>query len=179
MNEAAAAAAPESPFRLLVRRLWRHGAARSSLIVLMLMALAVVLVPLLSPYPYDRQDLDLIGQPTAPDAQHWFGTDELGQDSLTRLFYGGRISLAVGLASALVATVVGTAVGALAGFFGGFIEALLMRLTRRGAVGAAAAFGAPALRDFQAQPAAAGGHHRGAHLDGNRPGGTRAIPDAS
>jgi peptide/nickel transport system permease protein len=129
MNEVALEAAPQSPFRLLMQRLWRHGAARRSLVLLVLMTAAVVLVPLLSPYPYDQQDLGLIGQPTAPNALHWFGTDELGQDSMTRLFYGGRISLAVGLASALVATLLGTAIGALAGFFGGLTETLLMRFT--------------------------------------------------
>ena len=129
MNDLTLAAEPLSPFRLLILRLWRHGPARSSLVLLGLMTAAVMLVPLLSPYPYDQQDLELIGQPSAPSALHWLGTDELGQDSLTRLFYGGRISLAVGLASALVATLLGTAVGALAGFFGGFVETVLMRLT--------------------------------------------------
>jgi peptide/nickel transport system permease protein len=113
----------------LLRRLLEHRAAWLSLVFLLTLALSVVIVPWVSPYAYDLQDLELIGQPVAPDRAHWFGTDELGQDSLTRAFFGGRISLAVGLASALVATLVGTAIGALAGFFGGLVDAALMRLT--------------------------------------------------
>lgn len=130
MNEAVfGAAAPQSPWRLLLRRLLRHGAARAGLLFLLALAVVVVAVPWVSPYEYDGQDLDLIGQPAPPDAAHWFGTDALGQDSLTRVCYGGRISLAVGLASALIATLLGTAVGALAGFFGGIVDTALMRFT--------------------------------------------------
>jgi peptide/nickel transport system permease protein len=113
----------------LLGRLLEHRAAWVSLVFLMTLALSVVVVPWVSPYGYDLQDLELIGQPVGPDHAHWFGTDELGQDALTRVFFGGRISLAVGLASALVATLVGTAIGALAGFFGGLVDTALMRLT--------------------------------------------------
>jgi peptide/nickel transport system permease protein len=120
---------PQSPWRRLLRRLLEHRAACISLAFLATLTLTVIMVPLLSPYDYDRQDLELIGQPVRPDRAHWFGTDELGQDSLTRVFFGGRISLSVGLASALVATMLGTAIGAMAGFFGGWIDTLLMRLT--------------------------------------------------
>ena len=95
MNELALSGSSESPWKLLSRRLLRHQAARASVVFLTLLALAVILVPLLSPYEYDQQDLELIGQPSHPNAAHWFGTDELGQDSFTRVFYGGRISLAV------------------------------------------------------------------------------------
>ncbi len=90
---------------------------------------AVVLGPWLSPYAYDQQSLALLGQPTAPSAAHWLGTDELGRDALTRVLAGGRISLAVGVASAVVATAIGTLVGALAGYFGGWVDSLLMRFT--------------------------------------------------
>jgi peptide/nickel transport system permease protein len=124
-----AAAIPQSPWRLCLRRLLRDAPARVSLGFLAVLAAAVILVPVCSPYAYDRQDLELIGQPAAPDAAHWFGTDTLGEDSLTRAFYGGRISLLVGLASALVSTLVGTAIGALAGFFGGRVDQWLMRGT--------------------------------------------------
>jgi peptide/nickel transport system permease protein len=128
MNETGPAG-PQSPGRLLLRRLLAHRPAVASLIFLAVLALLVILVPMVSPYDYDLQDLDLIGQPAHPDATHWFGTDELGQDLLTRVFYGGRISLAVGLSAALVATLAGTAIGALAGFYGGWVDAVLMRLT--------------------------------------------------
>jgi peptide/nickel transport system permease protein len=125
----AATAHPRSRGRSFLRRLLRASPARVSLGFLLLLAATVILVPLCSPYAYDQQDLDLIGQPAAPDGAHWFGTDTLGEDSLTRVFYGGRISLCVGLASALVATLLGTAIGALAGFFGGRVDQWLMRGT--------------------------------------------------
>jgi len=124
-----AAANPQSPWRLFLRRLLGSAPSRVSLAFLVVLTAAVILVPLCSPYAYDRQDLELIGQPAAPDAAHWFGTDTLGEDSLTRAFYGGRISLIVGLASALVSTLLGTAIGALAGFFGGRVDQWLMRGT--------------------------------------------------
>ena len=105
------------------------GSALASLAILVAIAVATVAGPWLSPYAYDQQALALIGQPTAPTLAHWLGTDELGRDALTRLLYGGRISLAVGLAGALVATAIGTLVGALAGYFGGWVDGLLMRFT--------------------------------------------------
>jgi peptide/nickel transport system permease protein len=129
MNELVISGPSQSPWKLLSRRLLRDHTARASLVFLTLLALAVILLPIMSPYEYDQQDLALIGQPSPPTAAHWLGTDELGQDSFTRVFYGGRISLAVGLASALVATLVGTAIGALAGFFGALVETALMRFT--------------------------------------------------
>ena len=64
-----------------------------------------------------------------PSMAHLLGTDQLGRDALSRLLYGGRISLAVGLASALISTAVGTAVGAWAGFHRGWVDIVLMRLT--------------------------------------------------
>ncbi len=103
--------------------------ARFGLAILALIAAACVFGPWLSTYAYDEQALALLGAPTAPSAAHWLGTDELGRDTLTRLLYGGRISLAVGLAGAAVATTFGTAIGALAGYFGGWIDSLLMRFT--------------------------------------------------
>jgi peptide/nickel transport system permease protein len=107
----------------------RLGPAAAGSIVLAAMAAAVILGPWLSPYAYDQQDLALLGTPAAPSAAHWLGTDELGRDGLTRLLYGGRISLAVGLSCAIVATGFGTLVGATAGFFGGWVDQALMRFT--------------------------------------------------
>lgn len=99
------------------------------LAILLAISAAAILGPLLSPYRYDQQALELLGRPLPPSAIHWLGTDELGRDVLTRLLYGGRISLAVGLIGALVATLVGTIIGALAGYFGGWTDRLLMRFT--------------------------------------------------
>ena len=122
-------AAGRSPMFRMLQALLSHRPACVGLGFLAVLALLVAIGPLLSPYRFDAQDLDLIGQPGAPDARHWFGTDELGRDLLTRLLQGGRISLAVGLASALVSTSLGMVVGAPAGFYGGRVDQLLMRLT--------------------------------------------------
>jgi peptide/nickel transport system permease protein len=99
------------------------------LAILASVAAAAILGPALSPYRYDEQAVDLLGRPLPPSPLHWLGTDELGRDVLTRLLYGGRISLAVGLIGAVVATLLGTIIGALAGYFGGWTDRLLMRFT--------------------------------------------------
>ena len=111
------------------RKLTPPRPATFAVLFLLGMAILVALGPVLSPYHFDQQDLDLIGRPTAPRPQHWLGTDELGRDLLTRLLVGGRISLAVGLASAVVSTLLGTLVGGLAGFYGRLVDQALMRLT--------------------------------------------------
>jgi len=83
--------------------------------------------PLLAPYPFDAIDLGSIRQP--PSWQHWMGTDDLGRDLLTRVLYGGRISILIGIFSALIGTGLGSFIGAVAGFFGGRMDNLLMRFT--------------------------------------------------
>ncbi len=83
--------------------------------------------PALAPYAPER--IDLASRRQAPSARHWFGTDELGRDVLTRVLYGARISLAVGLLSAAVAAASGVAIGGTAGYLGGTVDAVLMRVT--------------------------------------------------
>lgn len=93
--------------------------------VVFLFSLALF-APLLSPYDYDMQDLPARLMP--PNRNHWFGTDELGRDILSRVLYGSRISMFVGVAVVGLASGVGLFVGTLAGFYGGWIDELLMRL---------------------------------------------------
>jgi peptide/nickel transport system permease protein len=112
-----------------VRRFLKHRPAVAGTAFLLLMAAATIVGPQLLPYGYDEQDLNLIGSPGEMTQSHWLGTDELGRDALTRLLYGGRVSLAVGLAGALIATSLGTIIGALAGFYRGAVDSLLMRFT--------------------------------------------------
>ena len=95
--------------------------------VLGLMALAVASGPLIWQVPIN--DIDFTAQLTAPSWTHPFGTDDLGQDLLARMLYGGRISLAVGLSAMLIAIVVGTLVGAIAGMSRGAVDMALMWLT--------------------------------------------------
>jgi len=116
-----------SPWREAWRRFRRHRMAYASLFVLLALVLAVVLGPLLWQVPIN--EIDFTAQLRGPSLKHPFGTDDLGQDLLARMLYGGRISLAVGLAAMLMAIVVGVLVGAIAGSSGGRVDAALMWLT--------------------------------------------------
>ncbi|MFC4453973.1 oligopeptide ABC transporter permease [Deinococcus sonorensis] len=113
----------------LLRRFLRHRLAVLGLTVLLLLALLAILAPTIAPYTFDGQDLDIIGQPQPPSRAHLMGTDQLGRDAFTRMLYGARISLLVGLFSALLATGLGTLIGALAGYYRGVIDTILMRFT--------------------------------------------------
>ena len=108
------------------RRFRRHPGAIVGAIVLGLLTLAVVLAPL-SPYDPEISDLPARFQP--PSWQHPMGTDALGRDLLTRVLYGGRISLMVGLLVVAISLAIGVPIGALAGFYGGRVDSILMRLT--------------------------------------------------
>jgi peptide/nickel transport system permease protein len=88
---------------------------------------AALAAPIVAPYTPDRIDLSVRRE--APSAAHLFGTDELGRDVFSRVIYGARVSLAVGLFSAAVAGASGVAIGGIAGYVGGAADALLMRAT--------------------------------------------------
>lgn len=79
--------------------------------------------------PYNPDMVDLMSIRAKPSLKHWLGCDDLGRDLLTRLLYGGRISLAVGLASALLSMTLGTLIGAIAGYFGGWLDSMMMQFT--------------------------------------------------
>jgi len=116
-----------SPALEIGRRFVRHRLAIASTMILATMLLAVALGPLLWRVPIN--DIDFSAHLEGPSWNHPFGTDDLGQDLLARMLYGGRISLEVGLAAMLVAIIVGTAIGAIAGMSRGSIDAALMWLT--------------------------------------------------
>jgi peptide/nickel transport system permease protein len=109
------------------RRFRRHHLALAGTAVLAAMMLAVLLGPLLWRVPIN--EIDFAARLSMPDFTHPFGTDDLGQDLLARMLYGGRISLAVGLAAMLVAIIAGTVIGAVAGISRGGVDAALMWLT--------------------------------------------------
>jgi peptide/nickel transport system permease protein len=109
------------------RRFRRHRLAMVGVLVLTAMVAAVVIGPFVYRVPID--EIDFKAKLKAPSAAHPFGTDDLGQDILARILYGGRISLAVGVVAMLIGICVGTTVGAIAGQFGGVIDSILMRVT--------------------------------------------------
>jgi peptide/nickel transport system permease protein len=109
------------------RRFRRHRLAMVGLIVLTSMVVAVVAGPFVYRVPVD--EIDFRAKLKGPSSAHPLGTDDLGQDILARILYGGRISLAVGVVAMLIGVCVGTTVGAVAGQFGGATDSVLMRVT--------------------------------------------------
>ena len=109
------------------RRFRRHRLAIVGASVLAVMVVAVLVGPLVYRVPIN--DIDFKAKLKGPSWAHPLGTDDLGQDLLARMLYGGRISLAVGVAAMLIAISVGTAVGAVAGHAGGWMDQSLMRIT--------------------------------------------------
>lgn len=125
-----AAVAGQSLTRDAWRRLQKNRMAMLGLCVTVgLTALCFLGPPVLyALFRYDFETQNLSYGARAPSAQHWFGTDYFGRDLLTRVLYGGQISLTVGLLAAAVAAGIGTLYGALSGYFGGRIDALMMRI---------------------------------------------------
>ncbi len=109
------------------RRFRRHRLAMVGALVLLLMVSAVLVGPLGHRVPIN--EIDFRAKLQGPSWAHPLGTDDLGQDLLARMLYGGRISLAVGVMAMLIAITVGTLVGAVSGYVGGMIDHALMRIT--------------------------------------------------
>ena len=117
----------EEGFWDLIRRMARENkTAVISFAVIVLMILAASLAPFLT--PYEENDMDLLHRLSPPSAEHLLGTDEGGRDVLTRLLYGARVSLLIGVVPALLSLVLGSALGVLAGYRGGLTDAIIMRL---------------------------------------------------
>ena len=93
--------------------------------LIFVLCVIAVLAPWISPYPFDEQFLDRVL--AAPNTEFWLGTDSLGRDMLSRLIYGARVSMAVGLVTAVVSLIIGILVGAVSGWFGGLMDSFLMR----------------------------------------------------
>jgi peptide/nickel transport system permease protein len=117
----------ESPARRALRRLFRRKAAVAGLIVIVSFILLALLAPLISPYDAIATSWAQVRKP--PSALHWFGTDELGRDILSRVIYGARASLLAGLISVTIAMSIGVPLGLLAGYRGGLVDALIGRIT--------------------------------------------------
>jgi oligopeptide transport system permease protein len=106
-------------------RLRRNRLAVVGAVLIISLALASIIVPLISPYEFDEQNLNAVLE--GPSHAHLLGTDGLGRDVFTRLFYGARTSLAVGVFTQLIVLAIGLPIGALAGYAGGRVDNLLMR----------------------------------------------------
>ncbi|MDD4871048.1 MAG: ABC transporter permease [Kiritimatiellae bacterium] len=108
------------------QRLKMNRLAIVSLVFLILLSIICAIATWIAPYPYDLQNL-AIGA-SSPSIRHWFGTDILGRDLLTRLLYGGQISLLVGLCATMVSLLIGVPYGMFSGYCGGKTDAFMMRI---------------------------------------------------
>ncbi|MCR5842659.1 MAG: ABC transporter permease [Oscillospiraceae bacterium] len=114
--------------RKTIRRLFRSNALFTiGIIICMLWILAAIFAPWIAPYDPIEQDLTV--RLKAPSGDHWFGTDQFGQDIFSRVIYGGRYSLLAGLLTVVIAGAIGTMYGAVAGYIGGRVDAVMMRIS--------------------------------------------------
>jgi len=116
----------ESPWRIALRILVRNRVAMSGLAILVIMSLLAVLAPAIA--PYDPDAVDILHQLEAPSQAHILGTDLYGRDIFSRILYGGRITLVVGLIAVGIAASIGIVLGLIAGFYGGALDSIIMRL---------------------------------------------------
>ena len=126
-NATTLASRPSRTFgRDTLRRLNRDKVAIAGLIVIVISILAAIAAPLIS--PHDPTDQHVLSAFTPPSRQYLLGSDEFGRDILSRIIWGGRISLRVGLLSIAIAAVVGVSLGVVSGYYGGVIDTLVMRI---------------------------------------------------
>lgn len=115
-----------SMFKYTMIRLKRNYLAIAGFAIILVLIVCAVFADQLAPYAYDEQDYMMIRKP--PTVKHLLGTDEFGRDVLSRLIYGARISLQVGLIAVSISLVLGGTIGAIAGYFGGRLDNILMRI---------------------------------------------------
>ena len=116
-----------SQLKEIWRRFRRNKQAMVGMCMLLLMIFSAIFASVIS--PYDPLQQDIINRLQPPSAAHFFGTDELGRDIFSRILYGSRISLTVGLIAVSISSVVGCALGAIAGYYGGVLHNVIMRCT--------------------------------------------------
>ncbi len=112
-------------FGAFLLRLFRHRVGFAAAIVVLLITLAAVFAPIIAQYP--PNDIDADARLANPGGSHWFGADSLGRDLFSRLLYGARISLLVGLLSVSLSAVIGTLLGVIAGYYSGWRDNAIMR----------------------------------------------------
>ncbi|MCA9858102.1 MAG: ABC transporter permease [Thermomicrobiales bacterium] len=111
---------------VVLRRLLKARMAPLGLVICALVMLCAIFAPLLA--PYDPAKTDILNALQSPSRSHWLGTDDLGRDILSRVIYGARVSLLVGIVAVGAALAIGTAIGISAGYFGGRVDNVAMRL---------------------------------------------------
>ena len=111
--------------RALFRRFAQNRLALFGLFLVLVLVICALFADLIAPYGFKQQIRGAYRQP--PSRDHWFGTDNTGRDILSRVIFGARISLKVGILATMISLTIGTIFGALSGYFGGAIDSLMMR----------------------------------------------------
>lgn len=104
----------------------KNPGARVGLIIFLVIAIVCFLSPLIAPYDYNEMDMTQMFQ--GPSIKHWFGTDKFGRDIFSRMMYGGRYSIIMGLCAAIFGSAIGIVIGSISGYFGGTVETVIMRI---------------------------------------------------
>ena len=110
----------------LLQKALQNPLSKAGFVIIVLVFLLAMLAPIIA--PYDPNDINVKAILLSPSWQHWMGTDGLGRDVLSRMLYGGRISLLVGLVAVGIATAIGIVLGAIAGYYRGWVDTFIMRL---------------------------------------------------
>ena len=124
---AAAAPANAKPWQRAVRRLLKRRGAMVGAVVVLFFVVVAVAAPLIAPYEPVATSWSAVRKP--PSLEHWFGTDEIGRDVLSRVIFGARASLLAGVVSVCISLACGVPIGLISGYVGGFLDGLLMRIT--------------------------------------------------
>lgn len=115
-----------SPFQLVIKRFKKNKRAIVGLIIVFIFLVVSLLAPWIAPYSPFEQNMDNLLEP--PSIKHLFGTDQFGRDVLSRIIYGARISLMIGIVGVGIAIIIGVSLGTLAGYFGGKVDSFIMRI---------------------------------------------------
>lgn len=108
------------------RRLKQNKAAMAGLVVILLLTTMAIVGPMVSGHTYDNQVLTRTNE--SPSNEHWFGTEQLGRDLFTRVWWGARVSLFIGFATAFIVMVIGVTYGGISGYLGGWVDEIMMRV---------------------------------------------------
>jgi peptide/nickel transport system permease protein len=116
----------QSELIVVARRLSQNSSAVIGFVMVVILVVMAIFAPLIAPYPFAKQDIPHAR--AAPSAQHIMGTDELGRDVFSRIVWGSRFSLSIGVLAVLFSSLVGMLLGAIAGYFGRVVDDIIMRL---------------------------------------------------
>jgi len=117
----------KSQWGMVWRRLKRNKLAMFGLVIILILIILAIFAPFIAPFDYRYLQLDPDYILMSPNRTHWFGTDDLGRDIFSRIVYGSRVSLQIGLISIGIATIAGGLLGAIAGYYGGHLDNGIMR----------------------------------------------------